>query len=39
VLITGLQPPTAVHIRWPGGAQQRHPWSPNVREMRIRRVP
>jgi len=38
VLITGTTPPTAVHIRWPGGHQQRHPWSPNVREMRIRRT-
>jgi hypothetical protein len=39
VLITGTTPPTAVHIRWPGGHQQRHLWSPNVREMRIRRTP
>jgi hypothetical protein len=39
VLITGTTPPTAVHIRWPGGHQQRHLWSPNVREMRIRRAP
>ena len=39
VLITGTTPPTAVHIRWPGGLQQRHLWSPNVREMRIRRTP
>jgi len=39
VLITGTTPPTAVHVRWPGGLQQRHLWSPNVREMRIRRSP
>lgn len=39
VLITGASPPTAVHVRWPGGLQQRHPWSPTVREMRIRRSP
>jgi len=39
VLITGTGPPTAVHIRWPGGGQQRHPWSPGVREMRVRRMP
>ena len=39
VLITGATPPTAVHVRWPGGLQQRHLWSPNVREMRIRRSP
>ena len=38
VLITGTTAPTAVHIRWPGGQQQRHPWTPNVREMRIRRA-
>ena len=37
VLITGATPPTAVHVRWPGGLQQRHLWSPNVREMRIHR--
>lgn len=39
VLITGATPPTAVHVRWPGGLQQRHLWSPNVREMRLRRSP
>jgi hypothetical protein len=39
VLITGATPPTAVHVRWPGGLQQRHPWSPTVREMRLRRSP
>ncbi len=39
VLITGATPPTAVHVRWPGGLSQRHAWSPNVREMRLRRSP
>ena len=37
ILITGTRAPTAVHIRWPGGPTQRHAWSQNVREMRIRR--
>lgn len=39
VLITGATPPTAVHVRWPGGLHQRHPWSPTEREMRLRRSP